>query len=91
MERLQGEATLREAGGADGQPVLVHDAVAVDEEVEVDRARAEAPPSFRTRPSSRSIASRRARSSRGESSVSTIAAPFQEERLIRIADGLGLA
>ena len=44
VERLQGEATLREAGVRDGQPGLVHDAVAVDEEVEVDRARAEALP-----------------------------------------------
>ena len=78
MERLQGEATLREAGVRDGQPGLVHDAVAVDEEVEVDRARAEAPLLVRTRPSSRSIASRRARSARGESSVSTIAAPFMK-------------
>ena len=75
----------------DGQPGLVHDAVAVDEEVEVDRARAEAPllvPNSAELPFDREQAGQELA---GRELGLDHRRAVQEERLIRIADGLGLA
>ena len=76
-ERLQHEAPLVQARVRDGQARLVDRLVAVEQQVEVDRARAEARAVAPRAAEPRSIASRRASSACGGSAVSSAAAPFR--------------
>ena len=70
---------------------LVDDRVAVEEQVEVDRARAVALAATRSRPSRRSTSSRSSSSARGSSSVSSATAPFRNAGCSTGPHGLGLA
>ena len=90
MERLQRETPLRQAGVRDGQARLIHDPVAVEQEVEVDRARAEAR-ALLADPAQHALDGEEAveQVTRREPRLDRDGA-VQKGRLIRVADWLGL-
>ena len=84
-------SAARAGADAESQARLVDPSVAVEEQVEVDRARAEARSVALTRPSERSIASRRSSSSRGGERRLELGGAVEEARLVLVTDRVGLA